>query len=277
MIESARHTVEDSSKGQKRPLLFQWPGHKHRQAARIVSLFPDEIATFYEPFLGGGAVLLHLLQSDVRVERYVASDHFAPLIAMWNSIKNDPATLMIEYRRLWRLLADTGKTAYDEVRRLFNLDHDPLKLFFLLRVTRDGRFVFRRDGRLYCRLRDNVLQNRHPNSTELAVRHWSEELQSVEFVHRDFASVKTQPRDVVYCDPPYRTVGETIYFGTFCFERFFGWITGQFGSVYLSLDSAIDAMPDVPQGLFDQRHVIPNGPDPLTGRRAVADNLFVRH
>ncbi len=240
-------------------------------------MFPDEIATFYEPFLGGGAVLLHLLQSDVRVERYVASDHFAPLIAMWNSVKNDPATLMIEYRRLWRLLADTGKTAYDEVRRLFNLDHDPLKLFFLLRVTRDGRFVFRRDGRLYCRLRDNVLQNRHPNSTELAVRYWSEELQSVEFVHRDFASVKTQPRDVVYCDPPYRTVGETIYFGTFCFERFFGWITGQFGSVYLSLDSAIDAMPDVPQGLFDQRHVIPNGPDPLTGRRAVADNLFVRH
>jgi hypothetical protein len=47
----------------------------------------------------------------------------------------------LEYRRLWRLLGDTGRTVYDEVRRQFNLDHDPLKLFFLLRVTRDGRFA----------------------------------------------------------------------------------------------------------------------------------------
>lgn len=277
MIESTRLAALGGLNKPRRPLLFQWPGHKHRQAARIVSLFPDEIATYHEPFIGGGGVLLQLLQSDVRVERYVAYDHFAPLIAMWNSIKNDPASLMTEYRMLWRLLSDSGTTAYDEVRRLFNIDHDPLKLFFLLRITRDGRFVFRRDGRLYCRLRDSVMQNRHPDATEQAVRYWSDKLQSVEFVHRDFASVKTQPRDVTYCDPPYRTVGETIYFGTFCFERFFGWVACQFGSVYLSLDRAGDTTPDVPPGLFDLRHVIPNGPDPLTGRRAVADNLLVRH
>lgn len=278
MIDSIRHAaVEGLPSKPRRPLLFQWPGNKHRQAERIVSLFPEEIATYHEPFIGGGAVLLQLLQSDVQVERYIASDHYAPLIEMWNVVKNDPAAVIIEYRRLWRLLADTGKLAYDEVRRLFNLDHDPLKLFFLLRVTRDGRFVFRRDGRLYCRLRDNVLQNRHPDATEQAVRYWSDKLQAVEFVHRDFASVKTQPRDVAYCDPPYRTVGESIYFGTFCYERFFNWVTGQFGSVYLSLDSAIDAMPDVPQGLFDLRHIISNGTDPLTKRSSIADNLFVRH
>ncbi len=276
MIESARYTVEGSSKGPRRPLLFQWPGHKHRQAARIVSLLPDEIATYHEPFVGGGAVLLHLLQSDVRVERCVASDHYAPLIAMWNSIKNDPATLMAEYRRLWRFLADTDKSAYDEVRREFNLDHDPLKLFFLLRVTRDGRFVFRRDGRLYCRLRDIVLQNRQPEATERTVRYWTDRLQAVEFVHRDFSSVKTRPGDVAYCDPPYRTVGEPVYVGTFSYERFFGWVACQFGSVYLSLDRAIDATPDVPPGLFDWRHVVGNGSDPLTRRRVVADNLFIR-
>jgi DNA adenine methylase len=260
----------------RRPLLFQWPGHKHRQAARIVSLFPEEIATYHEPFVGGGGVLLHLLQSDVRVERYVASDHYAPLIAVWNSIKNDPVKLMTEYRRLWRFLADTDRSGYDEVRRQFNLDHDPLKLFFLLRVTRDGRFVFRRDGRLYCRLRDIVLQDRHPEATEQSVRYWSDRLQVVEFVHRDFASVKTRPGDVAYCDPPYRTVGEPIYVGTFSHERFFGWVACQSGSVYLSLDRAIDATPDVPPGLFDGRHVVGNGSDPLTRRRAVADNLFVR-
>jgi DNA adenine methylase len=260
----------------RRPLLFQWPGHKHRQAARIVSLFPEEIATYHEPFVGGGGVLLQLLQSGVRVKRYVASDHYAPLVAMWNSIKAAPTAVMAEYRRLWRLLGDTGRTAYDEVRRRFNLDHDPLKLFFLLRVTRDGRFVFRRDGRLYCRLRDIVLQNRQPEATERAVRYWSDKLQAVEFVHRDFSSVKTRPGDVAYCDPPYRSVGEPIYVGTFAYERFFGWVARQRGSVFVSLDRAGDTAPDVPKGLFTRRHVIKNGSDPLTRRRVVADNLFVR-
>jgi len=260
----------------RRPLLFQWPGHKHRQAARIVSLFPEEIATYHEPFLGGGGVRLQLLQSNKKVKRYVVGDHYAPLVEMWKAVKDAPATVMTEYRRLWRLLADTGKTAYDEVRQDFNLNHDPLKLFFLLRITRDGRFVFRRDGRLYCRLRDIILQNRQPEATEQAVRYWSDKFQAVEFAHQDFASVKTKPGDVVYCDPPYRTVGEPIYVGTFSYERFFGWVAFQFGSVYLSLDRADDATPNVPQGLFDLRHVIPNGTDTLTGRPAIADNLFMR-
>ena len=260
----------------RRPLLFQWPGHKHRQAARIVSLLPEEVATYHEPFVGGGGVLLHLLQSDVRVKRYVGGDHYAPLVEMWNVVKVAPATLMTEYRRLWRLLADAGRMAYDEARRQFNLDHDPLKLFFLLRVTRDGRFVFRRDGRLYCRLRDIVLRNRQPEATERTLRYWSDKLQAVEFVHRDFSSVKTRPGDVAYCDPPYRTVGEPIYVGTFGYERFFRWVARQRGSVYVSLDRAGDTAPDVPKGLFTRRHVVTNGSDPLTRRRVVADNLLVR-
>jgi DNA adenine methylase len=260
----------------RRPLLFQWPGHKHRQAARIVSLFPEEIASYHEPFIGGGGVLLSLLQSEVTVKRYVVGDHYAPLVEMWQAIRDTPSAVMTEYRRLWRPLADTGRPAYDEVRREFNRDHGPLKLFFLLRVTRDGRFVFRRDGRLYCRLRDIVLQNRQPEATERTVRYWSDRLQAVEFVHRDYSSVKTRPGDVIYADPPYRSVGEPIYVGTFGYERFFGWVARQRGSVYVSLDRAGATAPNVPQGLFTARHVIPNGADTLTGRPAIADNLFVR-
>jgi DNA adenine methylase len=260
----------------RRPLLFQWPGHKHRQAARIVSLLPEEIATYHEPLVGGGGVLLSLLQSDVSVKRYVAGDHYAPLVEMWQAVKDTPSAVMTEYRRLLRFLADTGRPAYDEIRREFNRDHDPLKLFFLLRVTRDGRFVFRRDGRLYCRLRDVILQNRQPEATERTVRYWSDKLQVVQFLRRDFSSVKTRPGDVIYADPPYRNVGEPIYFGTFGYERFFQWVARQNGSVFISLDRAGDAAPDVPKGLFTRRHVIRNGSDPLTRRREVADNLLVR-
>jgi hypothetical protein len=81
---------------------------------------------------------------------------------------------------------------------------------------------------------------------------------------------------VIYADPPYRTVGEPIYFGTFGYEQFFGWVARQRGSVFVSLDRASDTAPDVPKNLFTRRHVISNGTDPLTGRRLVTDNLFVR-
>jgi len=278
IVEVRPRVVKIPSRSEKarRSLLFQWPGHKHRQATKIVSLFPEEIATYHEPFIGGGAVLLQLLQSDRSVKRYVAGDHYAPLVEMWQAVKADPATVMTEYRRLWRFLHDTGKKAYDEVRRRFNGDHDPLKLFFLLRTTRDGRFVFRRDGRLYCRLRDVILENRQPEATEKTLRYWSDRLQLVDFVHRSFASVKTRQGDVVYCDPPYRTVGEPIYFGTFGYEPFFDWVGRQRGSVFVSLDRATDTAPDVPKELFARRHVLSNGTDPLTGRKLVTDNLFVR-
>jgi hypothetical protein len=108
------------------------------------------------------------------------------------------------------------------------------------------------------------------------VRYWSDRLQTVEFVHRDFSSVITRPGDVAYCDPPYRTVGEPIYIGTFGYERFFGWVARQRGSVFVSLDRAGDAAPDVPVGLFARHHILNNGSDPLTRRPLVADNLLVR-
>ena len=41
--------------------VIKWSGSKRSQAKQIVSCMPKEIDTYYEPFVGGGAVLFDIL------------------------------------------------------------------------------------------------------------------------------------------------------------------------------------------------------------------------
>ena len=89
-------------------VLIKWTGSKRRQARQIVAKFPRKIATYYEPFLGGGSVLYELLASDVEVGRYEVSDICQPLIALWKLIQNDPTGLIEGYAENWRVLQVHG-------------------------------------------------------------------------------------------------------------------------------------------------------------------------
>jgi DNA adenine methylase len=55
-IELVEAPKPASAKPFKRQLL-KWIGNKQRFAAEIVSHFPSRIGTYFEPFLGSGAVL----------------------------------------------------------------------------------------------------------------------------------------------------------------------------------------------------------------------------
>ena len=49
----------------------------------ILARIPEEVNTYYEPFLGGGAVLLALLEVYARPRRVFASDANPILISTW--------------------------------------------------------------------------------------------------------------------------------------------------------------------------------------------------
>jgi len=46
--------TDDASSINFQHVLIKWTGSKRRQARQIVAKFPRKIATYYEPFLGGG-------------------------------------------------------------------------------------------------------------------------------------------------------------------------------------------------------------------------------
>src|SRR5215213_9551398 len=68
--------------------LLKWVGNKQRFAHEIVSYFPARFGTYYEPFLGSGAVLGTLAPG-----RAVAADVFPPLVEIWQALRESPETL----------------------------------------------------------------------------------------------------------------------------------------------------------------------------------------
>ena len=66
--------------------IIKWSGSKRSQSEEIIKRFPKEIKTYYEPFVGGGSVLFQLLNSNVKVDKYICSDINKELIDIWNCI-----------------------------------------------------------------------------------------------------------------------------------------------------------------------------------------------
>lgn len=71
---------------------IKWSGSKRKQAPYIVSQFPREINTYFEPFIGGASVLHELLNQialgNITCKHIICSDINEDLIAVWNMFKN---------------------------------------------------------------------------------------------------------------------------------------------------------------------------------------------
>ena len=178
---------------------LKWIGNKHRFAAEIAATFPKHFGTYFEPFLGSGAVLAHL-----GPERAVASDACAPLIALWKRLQDDPDALIEGYRVRWHRWDRDRRDAYFAIRDRFNESPNPDDFLFLLRAGYGGVVRFRkRDGHL------NTPPGPHrpivPEKLAARVRSWSTRIAGTTFLHGDFEEAFAQAKagDLIYCDPPY--------------------------------------------------------------------------
>ena len=61
--------------------LLKWIGNKQKFAGEITKCFPADFGTFYEPFLGSGAVM-----ATVAPRSGVGSDIFSPLVEIWQKL-----------------------------------------------------------------------------------------------------------------------------------------------------------------------------------------------
>ena len=73
--------------------VIKWSGSKRSQSARIKAYLPDKFNRYYEPFVGGGSMLYATNPTDA-----ACGDICAPLIDLWNEIKNNPVALSEAYR-----------------------------------------------------------------------------------------------------------------------------------------------------------------------------------
>lgn len=204
-----------------RPIL-KWAGGKTQLLPQLLPLFPTEINTLYEPFIGGGAVFFYLA-TEGRFDRAVINDWNSELTNLYSVVRDCPDAL-IEKLQLaksqylndpegtyyrWRALDRANLMGHDQATRTILLN----KAGFngLYRQNKKGGF--------------NVPWGKHMNPPicdEQNLRECFSVLQGVEIRTGDFVDgcKGAGKGDLVYFDPPYLPLTDTANFSAYTSDGF---------------------------------------------------------
>ena len=76
--------------------VLKWVGGKRQLIPEIEKYFPDKYSTYYEPFIGGGAVLFNF-----QPKRAVVNDINEELINLYKVIKDDVESLIEDLKNVF--------------------------------------------------------------------------------------------------------------------------------------------------------------------------------
>ncbi len=209
-----------SSIATKLPQLLKWIGNKQRFAQEIVEYMPEKIDTYFEPFLGSGAVLGELsnikfntLTPSTTYNQAIASDALNELIQIFEFVKKDLDTITDYYDRHITNYNDDKANSYLEIRERFNTTRNPLDFLLLTRTCYSGIIRFRKsDG--YMSTPVGPHKPISPEEFRNRALYWHQILQDTIFLNTDYKQAMRMAGegDLVYCDPPY-THSQTIIYG----------------------------------------------------------------
>ena len=199
-----------------RPFL-KWAGGKTALLPQLLDAAPEQIDTYYEPFLGGGA-LFFALQAEGRFTRAVLSDSNRELINAYTQVRDNVDGLIRAlqvHQHKYRAAEDRAEYYYTIRGKRLTCDlGGAANLIFMNKTGYNGLYRVNSKGHF------NVPHGRYQNPTicdEDNLRAASDALQGVKLSVADFAEAPATAAegDFVYFDPPYVPVSETSYFTSY--------------------------------------------------------------
>jgi DNA adenine methylase len=198
-----------------RPFL-KWAGGKTRLISQYKDYFPQHYQTYYEPFLGGGAVFFHLQPSHA-----VLTDINADLVITYRCVRDNLEELIT---LLQAHQQRHNSEYYYDVRNYHNGTDltKAARFIYLNKTCFNGLYRVNSQGKF------NVPVGKYKNPgicQEEVLRVASLALQKVEIKQANFAEVlnyATGTNDFVYFDPPYYPLNKTSNFtaySNFCFDE----------------------------------------------------------
>lgn len=180
------------------PSIIKWTGSKRSQALTIAQYIPQH-QRYYEPFLGGGALLYFAGRAGS-----VAGDIYEPLIRLWKTIQTAPRSVVENYAHQWTALQEDLPGYFYEVRDRFNQKPNPFDLNFLTRTCVNGIVRFNRNGEFNNSFHLSR-KGMRPEKFAKVVDAWHRVIQGVTFVCQDYEKTLggAKKGDLVYLDPPY--------------------------------------------------------------------------
>lgn len=202
-----------------RPFL-KWAGGKRQLLPEIRKLLPArKIKRYFEPFVGGGAVLF-----DLQSENAVINDYNEELINCYQVIKDDPDALIEEVKKhphtkeaFYKLRALDRTNDFKNIPKV----QRAARIIYLNKTCFNGLF------RVNSRGQFNVPFGDYTNPKiieESVIRAISEYFNSarIEILQGDFVEAvnKAKRDDFVYFDPPYDPLSATSSFTSYSLNSF---------------------------------------------------------
>ena len=194
LLESKQRSHLDGARA--RPFV-KWAGGKRSLVPEIARRLPASFNTYWEPFLGGGAVFFAL---DSRIQSAQLSDVNAELALTYQMIRNRSAEVL-------GLLSDHAerhsKTYYLAVRRMNGMPSAievAARFIYLNKTCYNGLYRVNKKGQF------NVPMGSYKNPMICdsdGILAASDVLQKATIRISDFGKVSPSPADFIYADPPY--------------------------------------------------------------------------
>lgn len=214
----------------------KWAGGKGSLLNQINNYYPlelknGEIECYIEPFIGGGAVLIDILQ-NYKIKEVFAFDINEDLINSYNVLKNDVENLILNLKSLEKEYLSLDKEArkkyYYDIRKEYNsyrLNNDEVSLkkavefIFLNRTCFNGLYRVNKSGDF------NVPMGSYKNPTicdEDNLIELSKLIKNVSFIYGDYKRSREyiKKNTFIYFDPPYRPLNITSSFTSYTKEEF---------------------------------------------------------
>jgi DNA adenine methylase len=190
--------------------VIKWAGGKRQIINELVSHFPEEFNNYFEPFVGGGSVFMHLAKLGKFCNNcnVYLSDVMLPLISMYKVIRDALDELVQE---LSNIKYANEKDTFERIKNVFNekrydLDRVELVAIFIYLNKTSFNGLYRENSKGNY----NVPFGKQKNPAYLNVD-LAKELRT--FLRNENVHVKcesyeqieerTQSGDFVYMDPPY--------------------------------------------------------------------------
>lgn len=195
--------------------VVKWVGGKRQLLPEIKKYFPKKFNTYFEPFVGGGAVLFELQPKNA-----IVNDINKELINLYSVIQNNVEELIDKLSD-----TDTYSNTSECYYRIRELDREPQKYNKMTGIDRAARVLYLNKTCYNGLYRVNSVGEfnspfgsyKNPNIvneiTLRAVNKYFNE-SNIRFLNGDFEkTVKNAKRgDFIYFDPPYAPISKTSNF-----------------------------------------------------------------
>ena len=200
----------------------KWAGGKRQLISTLNPNLPDSFGTYFEPFLGGGALLFHML-TERNGQKCSISDLNSDLVLAYTTIRDRVDSLISSLKSHERNYQKDSKSYYYSIRETNPRSEieKTSRLLFLNRTCFNGLYRVNSKGKFNVPLgkytNPNIINEENLRSVSSILQ-----VSRVSIKCRDFGAVLRDAKkgDLVYFDPPYQPVSDTANFTSYTSKNF---------------------------------------------------------